>query len=136
QAVPNEYAGRIISNRAFLAGYGLGLLNDGRVRFTAFAVEDYDSSAVVPFDNAYHYVVVTFDQNFTAKFYVDGVLVDTIQGSQGANSSDLPLEIGFEPYGGTGEYFTGDIGQVAVYSHVLSAATILDHYEAGIEPSA
>lgn len=130
QGDPTGYPGRIVSNRDITGGYGMGILSTGQVRFTTFTIQDYDSSFDVPFNNAWQYLVVTFDQNFTARFYLDGVLDETIQGSQGANSSSQPLLIGHIT--DSTEWYNGDIGQVAVYHQVLSAATIMEHCEDGI----
>jgi hypothetical protein len=134
------FVGRIFSNRLFTplaAGYGFGVLPDGRLRFTTYGILDYDSVAVVPHDGTYHHVVVTFDAGNTARFYEDGTLRQVIGGPLPARSSPSDLNIGRSPVpnaAGSFENWKGDIDEPAIYDHVLSDAQVAAHYQAGIAP--
>lgn len=79
-----------------------------------------------------HLVAVVDGQS--KSFYVNGVFV-------GSNTSALslnmarPLRIGGGATEGNGAYFfEGDIDEVAVYGHALSAERVAAHYAAGITP--
>ncbi len=78
-------------------------------------------------DNAYHYVVATFDGN-TKRIYVDGAQVTSGPESHGAVTG-TGLTIGHF-YGG-GFQFVGSIDEPAVYNVVLTPAQISNHYNAG-----
>jgi len=125
-------AGRILSNRA-ANGWGFGILHSGtpdRVRFTTFGVKDYDSNmTVIPEDGSWHHIVVVFDSTFTATFYLDGQLTDSIPGSGPAKTSSNDLNIGRNP-GTTQEYFNGSIDEAAIYNYELTAAQVAAHYAA------
>jgi hypothetical protein len=124
-------AGRIFSNRS--PGYGLGILHSGtpdRVRFTTFTVKDYDSSlTIIPQDGNWHHIVLVFDSNNTANFYLDGQLTDSIPSSAPANGSANDLNIGRNP-GTTQEYFNGSIDEAAIYNYELTADQVAAHYAA------
>ncbi|HLJ95046.1 MAG TPA: LamG domain-containing protein [Gemmataceae bacterium] len=125
-------AGRIFSNRQ--PGYGLGIVHTGgttdAVRFTTFGVKDYDSNAtIVPEDGNWHHLVVVFDSNNTATFYLDGNFTDAIGGPGPANSSGSHLWIGSNPV--SPEYFNGSIDEAAIYNYELTASQVKAHFQAG-----
>lgn len=124
--------GRIIANgQPGALGYGLGVLTDGRLRFTTYGILDYDSNVVVTRDGNYHHVVVTFDSGNDVNFYLDGVLRQTVLGTLPARSSPFDLTIGRNPVGVL-EPWNGSIDEVAIYSYVLSGAQVQNHFQAGI----
>lgn len=136
------FFGRIFSNRQFTpmaAGYGFGVLPDGRLRFTTFGILDYDSAVVVPRDGNYHHVVVTFDPGNDAHFYLDGTFRQTLFGPLPAQSSSSDLNIGrnpiVSPFTGSFEPWNGAIDEAAIYNYVLSDSQIAAHYQAGIAPA-
>jgi hypothetical protein len=137
------FVARIFSNRLatpLAAGYGFGVLPDGRLRFTTFGILDYDSAVVVPQDGNYHHVVVTFDPGNDAHFYLDGTFRETVFGTLPAQSSSSDLNIGrnpvVSPITGSFEPWNGAIDEAAIYNYVLSAAQVAAHYQAGIAPAA
>src|SRR5262249_35775345 len=141
------FIARIFSNRQVTptpAGYGFGILPDGRLRFTTFGILDYDPAVVVPQDGNYHHVVVTFDAGNDAHFYLDGTFRQTVFGALPAQSSSSDLDIGrnpvVSPITGSFEPWNGVIDEAAIYNYVLTDAQIAAHYQAGItaipEPSA
>jgi hypothetical protein len=123
--------GRIVS-RGWPAkfGFGWGLLGNNGMRFTTYGIKDYDSSATIPTDGRWHYVVVVFDSTNTAHFFLDGVQTDAIPGPSQAAATDLDLMIGRNPASAVEEFFKGGIDEVAVYDYALSAEKIAAHFKA------
>jgi hypothetical protein len=100
------------------------------MRFTTYGIKDYDSSATVPTDGRWHYVVVVFDSANTAHFFLDGVQTDAIPGPSQAAPTDLDLMIGRNPASTAEEFFKGGIDEVAIYNYALSAGQIAAHFKA------
>ncbi|RIK80010.1 MAG: hypothetical protein DCC68_11820 [Planctomycetota bacterium] len=125
---PDSVSGirRIVGNPAAGGGFGFGLI-DGRLRFTTYTIQDYDTQSVLAAGQWYH-VAVVFDASNDATFYVNGEFFQRINGSLAARSSDQRFLIGAgPPY----EPFAGRIDEVAVYGRALGAADIRSHYAAG-----
>ncbi len=78
-------------------------------------------------DNQWHHVVMTFQSGVTngTRLYLDGALVltDTL------NIQDQTKNITIGAWNSS-EFFAGTLDEVAIYSTVLSAATVLAHYNA------
>ena len=83
-------------------------------------------------------VTAVFDDNYlNLMIYINGVLETT---SNNGSSSGAPFlnvststsyfNIGRRTVGGGGEYFTGEIGQVLVYGRILTAAEVLQNFNA------
>ncbi len=83
------------------------------------------SGAIVA-GSAYH-VVGTYDGT-TQRLYVNGTLVASAALAGGATVTTNPIYVG--SWDGTTEYFAGTIDEPAVYGTVLSAAQVLNHYNA------
>jgi len=103
-------------------GYGFAVLSNGRLRYTTFGIQDYDTSAgtVVPIDSWAHVAVVVTEGS--AKFFVNGATVQTIVGGNPAPNSD-PFHIGAGSVFAT-DPFAGLIDDVRVYDEALPDATI------------
>jgi hypothetical protein len=128
----NTAVGRIFSNRTATGGYGFGILPGGQLRFTTFAVKDYDSSVIVPRDSNFHFVAVTFDNTNAANFYLDGTFRQRITGVQPGLSGGTEFDIGRNPLVSSQEFFNGTIDEAAVFNRVLSDAEIARQFQAGI----
>ncbi len=77
------------------------------------------------------YLVAQYDGT-RMLFYVNGELVGQMNTGFGPNRA-RPLRIGGGATEGSGQYFfEGAIDEVAVYSEILSAGVIQEHYEVGI----
>lgn len=78
-------------------------------------------------DNQWHHVVMTFQSGVTngTRIYLDGALVltDTL------NIKDQTKNITIGAWNAE-EFFAGTLDEVAIYSTVLSAATVLAHFNA------
>jgi hypothetical protein len=64
----------------------------------------------------------------TAEIYVDGVLITSGAGSSASSDSTFQLDIGRINI--SGRYFDGDISNTMLYNKALSAAEILQNYNA------
>jgi hypothetical protein len=82
---------------------------------------------------AISHIVGTYD-GATQRLYVNGVLVASRAQTGAASAASYTLHIG--SWNGTGEFFGGDIDEVAVYDKTLSAARVTAHYRAGAPPAA
>lgn len=86
-------------------------------------------------DNLWHYVVVTRTQATGAlAIYVDGALVGSTTGNTRLLDDQTQLNFGRMGFGGN--YFAGTLDEVAVYTSVLTPATIGNHYQLGTSPAA
>ena len=83
-------------------------------------------------------ITAVFDDNYlNLKIYINGVLETT---SNNGSSSGAPFlnvststsyfNIGRRTYGAGSEYFTGEIGQTMVYGRLLTAAEVLQNFNA------
>ena len=87
------------------------------------------SPALVVAPGRYAHAVAVYDGT-QLLMYVDGTSIGTRAEVAVANSITMPALIGAESTGG---YFTGEIDEVAVYGHALSAARIALHHQLGVQ---
>ncbi|GHF18798.1 LamG domain-containing protein [Pseudolysinimonas yzui] len=81
-------------------------------------------------DNRWHHVVFTRTQSTGAlALYVDGALVGTTTGNTGLLNAQSTLNFGRLGFGAN--YFAGTLDEVAVYTSVLPAGTVTNHYQLG-----
>jgi uncharacterized repeat protein (TIGR01451 family) len=109
--------------------FGVSLRSDGRV---VAGVGTPDTSIVSTnggYNNGqWHHVVFTRTRaNGALALYADGSPAGTATGSAGT-SLNSPPSIHFGRIATGGNYFAGTLDEVALYSSVLSQATISDHY--------
>ncbi|MCL1469839.1 LamG-like jellyroll fold domain-containing protein [Argonema antarcticum] len=102
---------RIVSKPS---AYGFGL-NGDQIRFTIYGKQDYDmTQAPLSVDTWVHLAVVV-DTDNQAYFYVNGVMVQAVPGTQPANKSSASCMIGNQGIG-KGEYFAGQIADVRIWN--------------------
>ncbi len=99
----------------------INAVNNAGTSYTA------DGTTVVN-DGAWHHVVLTIHANLM-RLFVDGVQESNV--ATAGTFTQNRAAIGALAWSGFGAYFTGTIGEVAVYAYALSAARILAHYNAG-----
>lgn len=119
--------------------------NSGVAQFTARMVGESNltvTGTTVLRDTGVHHLVGTIQSDRKLRLYVDGVL----EGGPSAAATGTTVDntgrfrIGRPPTNnetGAGDVykcFKGDMAEVAVYGSALSAATVLEHYEAGAAP--
>ncbi len=83
-------------------------------------------------DGNWHHLVATRFQGGATALYVDGILEASGVSGGGFLNANAFMAIG----GNTldSRYFNGDIDEVAVYGNVLSAAQVMAHYLAAVNP--
>jgi len=105
--------------------YGFGIIGNSQIRFTTYAILDYDLTYALPTGVWYH-VAVVFDAANDANFYVNGLAVGTVAGAAPANLSANVLDLG--SLGAGSEFFDGQIDDIRIWNTSLSAAQILSNY--------
>lgn len=111
-------------------GHGLGVLNNSITVFSdGVSPLSFLNSGV--FNGAFHHLVVAYSAAPTPLFadlYVDGVY----SGTGNAGGVSITSKLTFGSYDNINAYFDGVLDECAIYPTILSAATILDHYNLGI----
>lgn len=77
------------------------------------------------------YVVLSSDGTHTT-LYVNGVQVQQVSDTSGAQTFSDDWVIGDGSSAGNGRFFNGNISEVAIYNYGLSAAQVQSHYYAGL----
>lgn len=106
------------------AGWGFGLNGTG-LRFTTFGVLDYSIAVPggVPL-NQFTHIAAVFDATNDVTFYVNGLSIGTILGTNPANNAGADtFTIGGGAFFGT-ERFVGRIDNVQVFDTALNAAQV------------
>ena len=113
--------------------YGLGIAGDtirgfinagtDGFKYKAEAIS-YTAGATVEsaIDTDWNHVVVTYDKS-KLRLYINEVLIDSSVFTQAINTNSFSLV--------TGDDLNGTVDEVAVYSRILSATEISDHYKRG-----
>lgn len=123
----------LLFNGSGTNGFGL-FINGGAVNGHLYYLRQnvgWHDTAYIPATWAAwpHHLVLTLDGSGFAKVYVDGLLTITVGAAP--NAPTAGFVVGAETASGTNG-FGGTIDDVAVYSATLTAATVLEHYQAGI----
>lgn len=102
-------------------GFGYGLIGSSLL-FTTYWIQDYVASVQLTAGTWYHLAVV-FDALDTAYFYLNGELVQTLDGELPATLAAGVLEIGRKA-DGRGEYFHGQLAEVRIWNKARTQAAI------------
>ncbi|MBA3013338.1 MAG: DUF2341 domain-containing protein, partial [Desulfobulbaceae bacterium] len=76
--------------------------------------------------NTWQHIAVVFDPNVGVMLYINGVKQGNTVTSMESDVSTGPVTLGRDPI--TGNYFTGKIDEVAVFSRVFSGTEVSQHY--------
>ncbi|MBL9127493.1 MAG: LamG domain-containing protein [Verrucomicrobiales bacterium] len=100
-------------------------VNNNRTVFvTTLGIADVSSQAAIPEDDLWHHIAVVHEHGKEIRFYVDGVLGDTVTYSSGVNFSRTQrlFSIGAEWNGAL--RYTGSLDRLKVTSGILSEAEL------------
>jgi len=101
-------------------GMGVGLFYNNLL-FTTRGVQDYVQSAGIQINTWYH-AAWSFDSNFTARFYLNGQFIGSVQGSGPAQPSTGEFHVASRSP--TTELWDGEIDDLQIYQGVLADADI------------
>ncbi|MCW5557444.1 MAG: LamG domain-containing protein, partial [Verrucomicrobiae bacterium] len=97
-------------------------VNNNRTVFvTTLGILDRNSAAAIPDDGGWHHIAVVHENGVEFRFYVDGVLADTIEYLSGTligARTDTQFYIGSEPTGGLP--YVGKIDRLKVSAGVVA----------------
>lgn len=96
-------------------------VNNNRTVFvTTLGIADVSSQAAIPDDEAWHHIAVVHENGLEFRFYVDGVLGDTVPYTSGVNFSRTQslFSIGAEWNGAL--QFIGSVDRLKVFSGILT----------------
>jgi len=111
-------------------GFGFGQA-DGKIRFTTFAVKDYETSAILPTGEWVH-IAAVFDNDNDVSFYMNGEFVAKVDGTKPTMSTSSYAVIGKLSVAGSSEFWNGSIDEVRYYTRSLSAQEISAIYSATV----
>lgn len=113
--------------RSILFGYNgpggalsFSVTQDRRVFVTTYGIADSPSAAFIPSDGLWHHIAVVHQSGVELRFYVDGILGDTVSYTGGVlfSRTDTTLTLGVEP-GLWGQY-VGLMDRVRITSGTLT----------------
>jgi hypothetical protein len=121
-----KFTGRPASRQVFFYSNGPGgalsfsINNDGTVFVTTLGIADVSSQAVIPEDDAWHHIAVVHENGKEFRFYVDGVLGDTVPYTSGVNftRTQTLFSLGAE-WNGALQYI-GSVDRLKVFSGILT----------------
>ena len=112
--------------------YGQGRYGGG---FTTFTIKDYSKPFSPPFpEDEWLHCAIVFDSDNNARFFANGEYMGADWGSRPANVNSQPLNIGRHPiadHGGSHNYLSGNIDEIAIYNRALTADEIQEHFLIG-----
>jgi len=124
QGLPASTSYRVFSTGR-PGGWGLGLANVDRLRFTTFGVSDFTSAGTFPFNNNWHHIAASWSDGVLST-YVDGNLVSM---TASGNTTNLIEETGpsyaIGSTDATADYFNGRIDEVRIYDTAMNQAQII-----------
>ncbi|HVV01242.1 MAG TPA: LamG domain-containing protein, partial [Verrucomicrobiae bacterium] len=104
-------------------GFSLSINTNLTLSITAFQKKDIASSAAVPNDGLWHHIAVVHTDGANMKFYIDGVLAQTVAFTGGAGYRTSPvLTIGAASEGTN--WFSGFLDRVRFDSRALAASEL------------
>ncbi|MEZ6016694.1 MAG: LamG domain-containing protein [Planctomycetota bacterium] len=125
---PGGAINRIFGNQGPGGSWSFGIKGDQGFRFTTHAVLDYDIAATLVAGQWYH-LALTMDFQNDVTFYLDGVNIGAVAGTNQARVPNPSYIIGaWNPPGTIPEFYNGDLDDLQVYVGALSGAEIQQLY--------
>ncbi|WP_186329276.1 LamG domain-containing protein [Agrococcus jejuensis] len=112
--------------------FGIALMADGRVLAGVGNHNGTDrtiASQAGLANNVWHHVVMTRNQtNGVVELWIDGVSVGTVTAGTQSLTASASIDLGRLQTNVAGQYYRGNLDEVAMYSRVLSASEIQTHF--------
>ena len=106
-------------------GWGLGLANVDRLRFTTYGVSDFTSATTAPFNGNWHHIAASWS-NGALTAYIDG---NPVGMTTGGNTTTFIEEAGTDySIGSTdpaADFFNGRIDDLKIFDTAMSRAEII-----------
>jgi hypothetical protein len=115
------------------ASYYLELDSNGKIRVYFYGVSSpgyHESNGTISLNKWTHTVVTRDTSNNTINIYINGVLDKTVTGVTGNITVQQSFSLAMGGYNGSGYLFVGLITCGKIYNRALSAAEILQNYNA------
>ncbi|MBM3966494.1 MAG: hypothetical protein FJ308_15735, partial [Planctomycetes bacterium] len=80
-------------------------------------------------DGRFHHLVWTRTEKGENVLYVDGKVADRARDNAGSIVNERPIQVGGDTLERGGQYFSGTLSSVAIYSHALSDDRVRAHYD-------
>lgn len=112
-------------------------ISNRKVFVTTLGIVDQPSNAAIPDDGGWHHVAVVHENGKEFRFYVDGILGDTVAYVRGALigvRTDAQFTIGSEPNGGLP--YVGKLDRLTVTRGVVAADKLDYRPIPGVDPAA
>ncbi len=112
-------------------------VNNRTVFVTTLGILDVPSAAAIPDDGGWHHIAVVHENGKEFRFYVDGILGDTVAYTQGVLigvRTDTQFYIGSEPTGGLP--YVGKIDRLRVHRGIVAAENLDYRVIPGVDPAA
>jgi len=113
----------------YTADFGTSLMQDGRVCAGTGNPDTTICTSPGLTDNTWHHVVFTRSAAGALVLYIDGISRAT--GTGGTDALTAPTTIRFGSLQTGINYYTGSLDEVALYTTVLPATTVTNHYQTG-----
>jgi hypothetical protein len=116
-------------------GWGFGMANVDRIRFTTFGNTDFTSTGTIATNSGWHHIAVTI-AGTSGTMYADGNSIGTFTVGGFGDETATTYRIG-SSVPGTGDLFDGQIDELKIFNTALSQTEILAEAVTAIpEPTA
>ncbi|MGC4003013.1 MAG: LamG domain-containing protein [Pirellulales bacterium] len=105
-------------------GWGFGMANVDRIRFTSFGFDDFTSSGTIATNSGWHHIAVTI-AGTAGTMYADGNSIGTFTYVPGrfGDETQTTYRIG-SSVGGTSDLFDGQIDELKIFDTALTQAEV------------
>lgn len=120
------------------AAFSLSITSDRKIAVTTYGKADTLSQAPIPDDGLWHQIAVVHENGVELRFYVDGVLADTIPYTAGVlvgERINIDFTIGGDP-GGLSNPYRGSVDRIRISNEALRPDQLDYLATPGVNPNA